>query len=167
MRLGRGVEWAVHSCTLLAALADDEVLPASGLAEFFDLPPAYLAKHLQSLSAAGLITALRGPTGGYRLRRPPSEITLLEVIEAVEGGLPAFRCTEIRRRGPTAAPADGYPLPCGIARAMWRAEAAWRAELRATTIDDLIHASIPEIDPRQAHSTASWMSNNVRPAVGD
>lgn len=167
MRLGRGVEWAIHSCTLLAALDDDQVLPAAGLAAYFDLPPAYLAKQLQALTSAGILSAQRGPAGGYRLARLPTEITLLDVVQSVDGEMPAFQCTEIRRRGPTAAPADGYLLQCGIARAMWRAEAAWRSELAATTLDDLIRAALHEIDSRQARATESWLSANVRPAIGE
>ena len=93
MKLGDGVEWGLHCCTLLALLPDDAALPASRLAEFHGVPAAYLAKHLQSLSRAGIVEAEAGPRGGYRLARPPAEVTLLDVVEAVEGRAPAFRCT--------------------------------------------------------------------------
>ena len=43
-----GVEWAIHCCTMLAVLPDGEALPAARLAEFHEVPPAYLAKHLQA-----------------------------------------------------------------------------------------------------------------------
>ena len=59
---------------------------------------------------------------------------MLDIVEAVDGTQPAFRCTEIRRRGPAAVAPSEYRLPCGIHRAMVRADEAWRAELRATTI---------------------------------
>src|SRR3954452_19316705 len=100
MRMSDGVEWGVHVCTLLAALPSDGALPAARLAEFHGVPPAYLAKHLQALARAGIITSTHGPKGGYRLAKPARQITLLEVVDAIEGAEPSFRCSEIRRPGP-------------------------------------------------------------------
>ncbi|MGH6991101.1 MAG: Rrf2 family transcriptional regulator, partial [Stellaceae bacterium] len=56
MRISDGVEWAVHLCGVLAAAPVGRGLPGAKLAEFHDLPPAYLAKHLQALSRAGIVT---------------------------------------------------------------------------------------------------------------
>jgi Rrf2 family protein len=97
MRISEGVEWAVHLCGVLAAAPEGRGLLRAKLAEFHDLPPAYLAKHLQALSRAGIVTAGRRVKSGYRLGRAPSRISLVLAIEGVE---PAFRCTEIRQRGP-------------------------------------------------------------------
>ena len=55
---------------------------------------------------------------------------MLDVVEAIDGDESAFRCTEIRRRGPLAMPAREYTKPCGIHRAFDRADEVWRAELR-------------------------------------
>ena len=71
-----------------------------------------------------------GRGGGYRLGRSAERITLLDVVEAVDGTDPFFRCTEIRKRGPARAPARAYAPVCAIAGTMARAEDAWRAELR-------------------------------------
>ena len=80
-----------------------------------------------------------GPLGGYRLARPPADISLLDIVLAVDGDGPAFRCSEIRQRGPAAtAGSPAYRRPCGIARVMWRAEDAWRAELAAVTVGDIV-----------------------------
>ena len=76
-----------------------------------------------------MLETVKGPRGGYRLARPAAEITVLDVVEAIDGDEPAFRCTEIRRRGPTAMPAREYRMPCGIHRVFTRADEAWRAEL--------------------------------------
>jgi Rrf2 family protein len=132
-------------------------MPASRLAEFHGVPGAYLAKHLQALARAGIITSIQGPRGGYRLARPAAEITLLEVVEAVEGDEPSFRCTEIRRRGPTRMPASAYPKPCGIARAMWRADEAWRDALRQQTVADLLSGLAVDVPPKAALKAANWM----------
>ena len=110
MRLGAGVEWALHCCTTLGALRDGEALAAADLATLFDVPPSYLAKALQALSAAGIVGSSRGPAGGYSLARSADHLTMLDVVDAVDGE-PTFRCTEIRKRGPTGQPDDAYPLP--------------------------------------------------------
>src|SRR5688500_19269663 len=139
MRITEGVEWALHCCTLLAVVPDGTALPAARLAEVHGVPGAYLAKHLQALAAAGILESVPGRKGGYRLARRPAAISLLEVVDAVEGGETAFRCTEIRQRGPAALSSpSAYRKPCGIARAMWAAEEAWRAELERRTVADML-----------------------------
>src|SRR4051794_6072770 len=145
MRLSDGVEWGVHACTVLASLPPDAALPAAKLAEYHGVPAAYLAKHLQTLARAGVLETTKGPKGGYRLARPPAEITLLEVVEAIDGDEPAFRCTEIRRRGPLAMPAREYKKQCGIHAAFARADDAWRTELAATTIADLFAGVLRDV----------------------
>ena len=86
MRLSQGVEWGLHCCSVLALLPHDAPLPANRLAEFHGVPGPYLAKTLQALASAGLLESVPGRHGGYRLAKPPSRITLLDVVDAVEGG---------------------------------------------------------------------------------
>ena len=74
MRMSDGVEWAAHCCTMLAVLPEGECLPAARLAEYNELPTAYLAKHLQALTAAGVTESVPGPRGGFRLARPAAEL---------------------------------------------------------------------------------------------
>jgi len=137
MKLSDGVEQAIHSVTMLSGLTPGGVLAASALAEFHGVGASYLLKHLQALSGAGILETIPGPKGGYRLARTMDKISLLDIVLAVEGNAPAFRCNEIRQRGPN--PLPGKPTkPCGIASAMLRAERAWRAELGRTTIADVI-----------------------------
>lgn len=136
--MSEGVEWAVHACTVLALLPEGAALPAPALAEYHEVPGPYLAKHLQALSAAGIVTSARGRRGGYRLARPAEEVSVLDVVLAVEGDEAAFTCTEVRRRGPVAAPPEACRRPCGIAATMWAAEQAWRDTLAATTVADLV-----------------------------
>jgi len=138
MRLGEPVEWALHCTTVVALVPDGGAIPASRLAEFHGVPAAYLAKALQSLSRAGIVESVPGRNGGYRLARPPAEITLLDVVEAVEGRDSSFRCTEIRKRGPARVSPRLYSPVCAIAEAMYRADEAWRTELRRTTVADLL-----------------------------
>jgi Rrf2 family protein len=148
MKLSEGVEQAIHSVLLLAGLAVDGVLPASALAEYHGVSTSYLLKHLQALAGAGLLLAVPGPKGGYRLARAPAQITLLDIVLAVEGPEPAFRCSEIRQRGPSPIAAHFHKAPCGINVAMLRAEKAYRAELERVSIADLT------VDPRSALGSA-------------
>lgn len=157
MRLSEGVEWAAHSCTLLAALPDGAALGPGDLAGFFDVPKAYLAKQLQALSKAGILSATRGPSGGYRLARPTDEITLRDIVLAVEGPGPCFRCQEIRRRGPTGQPSRCYAMPCGIARAMWAAERVYLAELGKITLAKLIAEASREVSKEQQAAIRRWL----------
>ncbi len=154
------VEWSIHCCTLLAALPEDQALPASRLAEYHDVPPAYLAKALQTLAGAEIVESRPGPFGGYRLARSPADITLLDVVLAVDGEDTAFQCSEIRQRGPGAIEErDAYRLPCGIARAMWRAEDAWRAELAATTVGDMVVDFVTHASPARVMKGIEWIQS--------
>jgi Rrf2 family protein len=158
MRMSDAVEWSIHCCTLLAALPEDQALPAARLAEYHDVPPAYLAKALQSLAAAEIVESRPGPLGGYRLARAPAEVSLLDIVLAVDGDASAFRCSEIRQRGPGAVPdREAYRLPCGIARAMWRAEDAWRAELAATSVGDMVVDFLTHASPTRVQRGIEWV----------
>ncbi|NWJ24807.1 Rrf2 family transcriptional regulator [Rhizobium sp. RM] len=138
MKLGDGVEQAIHSVGMLAGLSDGGVLSAAALAEFHGVSTSYLLKHLQLLSGAGILATVPGPKGGYRLAKPTDKITLLDIVLAVEGPEPAFRCAEIRQRGPNPLPKRYFTKPCGINAAMLKAEKAYRAELAKTTIADVL-----------------------------
>ncbi|GHF42088.1 Rrf2 family protein [Amycolatopsis bartoniae] len=135
MKLSGGVEWALHCCVVLTAAT--EPVPAARLAELHGVSATYLAKQLQSLSRAGLVHSVQGKAGGYVLTRAADDITVLDVVEAVEGPQPTFVCTEIRQRGPMATPASACTAPCAIARTMYAADRAWRAALREVSVADL------------------------------
>jgi Rrf2 family protein len=135
MKLSGGVEWSLHCCVVLSQA--EGPVPTARLAELHGVSRTYLAKHLQSLARAGLVHPTEGRDGGYLLTRAASEITVLDVVQAVDGPEPAFRCTEIRQQGLLAAPPEQCRAACGIAKVMATAEKAWRSELSAVTISDL------------------------------
>ncbi|MFL6109000.1 MAG: RrF2 family transcriptional regulator [Marmoricola sp.] len=135
MKMSAGVEWGVHCCVVLSQAS--EPVPAARLAEFHGISRTYLAKHLQQLSRAGLVRSSEGRDGGYELTRTAASITVLDVVQAIDGDQPAFRCTEIRQRGPLASSPEECARPCGVARVMADAERAWRRSLRQVSVADL------------------------------
>jgi Rrf2 family protein len=90
MKLQRDVEYGLMGLIDLERL--DEPVSARALAERLSVPGELLSKVLQRLQRAGLVAAVRGARGGYRLRRPLSEISLREVIEASHGPLAVVDC---------------------------------------------------------------------------
>ncbi|MEV4117020.1 Rrf2 family transcriptional regulator [Nonomuraea sp. NPDC049695] len=156
MRMSNGVEWALHSCVTLSQT--QEPVPAARLAELHGTPPAYTAKHLQALSRAGIVHSTAGQIGGYTLTRPASEISALEVVRAVDGDEPAYRCAEIRQRGPLGIPAERCSRPCAIARAMAAAQDAWSLALAHISVADLAAAIDADSDGTAMADVRRWLT---------
>jgi Rrf2 family protein len=142
MWMGEGVEWGLHCCVTLGWLDDQTPVSIRRLAAWFDLPQEYLKKRLQALARAGILTSSPGARGGWALARPPERITVMEVVAALEDSVEPFRCTEIRQRGVSGQGAGReFARPCGIVSVMRSAELAWRRELAAHTVADLMARS--------------------------
>jgi len=163
MKLSEGVEAAIHCAAALVSVEERATMPAAALAEQFGLSSSYLLKHLNALVAAGIFESVPGPAGGYRLARAAAEISLLDIVLAVEGPQPAFRCGEIRQRGPTRLPASAYVKPCGINAAMLRAEKAYRAALAAERLSDIVAEYLAEADPRSVAASCAFVARHQRP----
>jgi Rrf2 family protein len=155
MKMSAGVEWALHCCTVLSTASGP--VPAHRLAELHGVSRTYLAKHLQSLSRAGLIRAVEGRDGGYELSRPGGEITVYQVVRAIDGPEAAFRCAEIRQQGPLPTTGEACRVPCGIAKVMADAERAWRDSLKAVTIADLA-AGVDSTVPGTWDAVRRWLT---------
>jgi Rrf2 family protein len=162
MKRSEGVEWGLHCASVLATLPEGATLNGRALAEFHGVSESYLLKHLKALAKAGVFEALPGPKGGYRLARPADRITLLDVVQAIEGKRPAFRCAEIRQRGPACLEPGAYRTPCAVNAAMLKAEAAWRDSLRSQTLADLVRIVAEKADPRAIEKATGWMKKNVK-----
>ncbi|RKN46822.1 RrF2 family transcriptional regulator [Streptomyces hoynatensis] len=158
MKLSQGVEWGLHCAALLALAPPGMTVRREGLAGHYALPVTYLAKHLQAMARAGVLHAVTGPRGGYRLARPPGDITVLDVVEAIEGPAPPFVCQEIRQRGTGAVPPESCRRPCAIDALMTQADRAWRDSLRAVTIADLVDRYPPGLRERNAELVAKAAS---------
>lgn len=156
--MSEGVEWALHSCLNLAWIGAERAVKASTLAAFYDLPSAYLNKQLQALARAGIVTSSSGPRGGFRLAKRPGDVTLLDVVVAVEGAEHAFRCTQIMASSPGGDPAKDYAKTCHISRAMGKAELAWRKELAGQTIGD-VQSAVERSNPGAPETARRWFEN--------
>jgi Rrf2 family protein len=163
MKLSEGVEAAIHCAATLAGVEGDATMPGSALAMQFGLSPSYLLKHLNALTAAGVLESVPGPAGGYRLARAAERISLLDIVLAVEGPQPAFRCGEIRQGGPVKLDASAYVKPCGINAAMLRAEKAYRAALASEKLSDIVAQFMVEADPRSVAAGCAFVERHQRP----
>ena len=85
LQLSRTSDYAIRMMVLLAGQPADRPVSRADMAEQQGIPLAYLEKILPPLSRAGLVTARRGPRGGFLLAKPARQVTLLAVIEAVDG----------------------------------------------------------------------------------
>jgi Rrf2 family protein len=158
------VEYGIHCLLWL-------VDPASGqpssrdLAQLQGISPSFVAKIFPKLEKAGIVHAAEGVRGGYRLARAPADITVLDVVDAIEGNKPLFNCQEIRDR--CAVFDDGAPLwatkgVCAIHAAMLRAETAMRESLAQETL-----ASIAAVVKRKAPKgftieVRSWLNERTK-----
>jgi len=160
---GAGAEYALHSMLILASCQD----PASvrDLAKYQQLPERFLAKIFQRLKAAGIVRGTEGINGGFALARPPAEVTVLQVLEAVDPERSLFACAEIRQncalfeeRPPEWAIAG----PCRIHAFMTEAERKLKEALASKTIADLQCELQCKTPKTFADETAQWFKTERR-----
>ena len=111
LRVTKLTDYATVVLTVLAS-EPDAVLSAAGLAERAGLEIPTVAKVLKPLAQAGLVEGFRGASGGYRLARRAGDVTLVDIVEAMEGPLGMTECS-------VHAGACGIESSCGV-RANWR-----------------------------------------------
>ena len=92
MQITRQADYAVRAVLYLARLGQTERAATSQVAKEQHIPPSFLAKIISQLSIAGLLHTSRGARGGVTLARAPKDITLLEVVEAIDGPIMLNEC---------------------------------------------------------------------------
>ena len=92
LRFTKRADYGLMAIHFIASQGDDGAVSAKRIADEFRIPPERLAKILQQLAKKKLITSHNGPKGGYLLTRPPSEITVGQVVRALEGPLSVVSC---------------------------------------------------------------------------
>lgn len=142
MQLTKGTEYGTRGVIHLAKLPPNAVALVGEIAAAEDLPESYLAKIFQYLAKGGIVRSHRGAKGGFSLARSADQITLREVVEAIEGPIALYHCLQ-----PYEA-CDRAP-GCAIYAVIARAQAQLITTLEATTLLDLAHGQEPQ-DPLAA-----------------
>jgi len=92
LRLSKKIDYALIAMHYIAFLENDQVVNTKAIAEKYQIPLELLAKILQKLAKKGLVVSHNGPKGGYLLAKDPSEISISEVIQAIEGPIGIAEC---------------------------------------------------------------------------
>jgi Rrf2 family iron-sulfur cluster assembly transcriptional regulator len=130
MELTKRGDYAVRAVLALARAPSGTLLSVRRIAEEMSIPVRFLPQVMGDLAAAGLVEATTGRAGGYRLARPADAVTLLEVVEAVEGD--SRRRTCVLRGGPCGL--DGF---CDVHDVFFAAQDALLNTLGAARIAEL------------------------------
>lgn len=99
LQISRKIEYGTRAMVFLASLPEGMTTSFKEIGRRMDIPPQFLAKILKTLVGGKLVRSTRGSHGGYSLARPPSGITFLEVIEALEGPIHLNVCTDPSHSG--------------------------------------------------------------------
>jgi Rrf2 family protein len=148
MRVSAKVDYALRAAAELAAALPAPV-KGERIARLQQIPAKFLENILGELRRAGIVRTQRGPDGGYRLTRPPDEITVAAIIRAVDGPL-----ANVRGERPEDLEFDG---PAGALREVWvAARASLRAVLESVTLADVVSGALPEGVIRLARDPEAW-----------
>jgi Rrf2 family protein len=130
LTITRKVDYALRAMVFLAGLTPVELRNFETIATAYQIPKDFLAKIMRQLVQAELVQSIRGPRGGYKLNRPAYEISVLEVVEAVEGPIFLNHCLD-----------DGDPCSiearCSMMSVWERAQQAMTEVLRTTLLSDI------------------------------
>ena len=134
MKTSRKTDYAVHALMILARNKKEE-LSVKELAERENVSSSYLAKVMQKLSAAGIVSSAEGKKGGYTLSREAEKINLAQIMEIFEAEENVFECVD---------EIHGCKIKdrCKIHRVFGKAYQKMLAELAETTINDIINPEI-------------------------
>ena len=130
MKLTRASSYALHAVEYMAARGEDTPVASHHIAEARGIPERFLLKVLKPLVSARLLHSVKGPNGGYRLARPASDITMLEILEAVDG--------PIRGQAPLAGERGRGDLDPRLEVICDKAAALLRKQLSKVRVSDLV-----------------------------
>ena len=149
MNISAKADYAICAAVALAAADGDAPVKGEALARSQDIPTKFLENIMGDLRKAGIVSSQRGAVGGYWLARPAAEITLADVIRAVDGPLANVRGTRPEQttyHGVTEALVD-----------VWIAvRASLRSVLEAVTLADVVAGRLPAKVARMARDPDAW-----------
>jgi len=151
MRISAKADYAVRAVVELAAAEGDKPVKAERVANAQEIPLNFLENILGELRHAGIVRSHRGAEGGFRLAKPASEVTVADIIRAVEGPLASVR------GGP---PEDATYT--GAATTLPRVWIAVRANLRRVvenvTIADIANSKLPRSVEKLTEDPGAWVT---------
>jgi Rrf2 family cysteine metabolism transcriptional repressor len=137
LRFTKRADYGLMAIHYIARHEDDGAVSAKRIAEEFAIPPELLAKILQRLARERLITSQNGPKGGYVLARRPAEITVGEVIRALEGPINIVSCLE---------DSDCPQMArCNLRRPVRKIQAAISQMLDTMSLAELVGDDVPDL----------------------
>jgi Rrf2 family protein len=131
LELTRKADYAVRTVLLLARQGAAGWMAGPRIAEAMGIPPRFLPQVMQDLVRANIVEATLGRGGGYRLRRDPRDVSVLDIVEAIEGDARRRACV-LRSGGCDAA------RPCDIHDVFAEAQDALLRRLGAASVQDLL-----------------------------
>ena len=151
MRVSAKADYAVRAAAELAAAGDEGPVKGERLAEAQDIPLQFLEHILLELKHHGIVRARRGAKGGYWLARPADEVTIAEIVRAVEGPIAHVQSTppeDIEYRG------NSEHL-----QAVWIAvRASLRSVLEEVTLADLVSGELPSVVGDLTSQPDAWVA---------
>ena len=150
MRISAKVDYAVRAAVQLAAASDERPTKGDAIAQAQGIPVKFLENILGDLRHAGLVRSQRGADGGYWLAQPAEDISLADVIRAVEGPLASVRGE---------APEDvEYPGAAEHLHDIWIAvRASVRSVVEHVTLADLASGNLPPEIKRLGEDPEAWV----------
>jgi Rrf2 family transcriptional regulator, cysteine metabolism repressor len=142
MMFSTKAEYGVRVMVELARRAGDDPVPLAEIASHDGLPLAYLEHLVARLRKAGLVDSRRGSRGGYMLARPAGEITMAEVVEALEGSIAPIECISEAADGSIVCSRESDANHVCPTKLLWtRVRFSIVRTLRETTLADLLAGS--------------------------
>jgi Rrf2 family protein len=152
MQVSARADYALRAAAELARAADEDVGPLKGerISEGQEIPKKFMENILLDLKHSGLVRTQRGAAGGYWLAQPAAEITLADIIRAVEGPL-----ANIRGEYPEAVEYKGAAQP--LTQVWIAVRANLRAVLETVTLADLVEGSLPTSIEKLTRDPEAWV----------
>jgi len=134
MRLSVRAEYAIRALMVLCECQEGEVVRIQAISERQNIPKRFLEQILNDLRAAGFVESRRGVSGGYRLARPPQQITLADLVHHIQGLLPSGSLPDARLPGRSVRSDEVVVV---IQNVLAEVRAAMRTVLERITLADL------------------------------
>ena len=159
MMFSTKTEYGVRVMVELARRSGEDPVPLAEIASRGDLPLAYLEHLVARLRKAGLVDSRRGSRGGYLLARSPTEITMAEVVEALEGAIAPIECISQAPDGSIVCSRESDPAHVCPTKLLWtRVNFAIVRTLQETTLADLVLSHALTAAPALDATTALGMA---------